>query len=67
MFPVGLFLDMRLKADKCKRISLSHTHIHTDAHTHTHARVHAHKGQHLWGLEGYTGYNKKQIKLKRKG
>lgn len=67
MFPLGLFLDIRLKADKYKRfsfsLSLTYTqrHRHPDTHTwYTHTHTYAHKGQHIWGLEGYTGYNKKQ-------
>lgn len=45
MFPLGIFLDIRLKADEYKRFSLSYIHWEpkTLRHTHVHTRA-AHYG-----------------------
>ena len=45
MFSLGLFLDIRLKPNKCKRIPLSLSPppcTNTDTYTHTHAKKHRH-------------------------
>ena len=47
MFPLGLFLDIRLKPNKCKRIPPSFSLpslllVQTQTQTHTHAKKHRH-------------------------